>query len=180
MRKIALSLATIFAVVSISAAATGAYFSSTARIYNASFTTGNANLVFVVGNVETQEVDAGQWAFLTQNLYPGFEISNTVKLKNISASNIKLDVKLKLTSAQGDWDILKDNVLVRINDGSGVDTGFVSLGYLNSTGVNLGEIAKNAVKSYFVEVKIPSDAGNDIANKQLYNIVMEATGTQKP
>ena len=134
--------------------------------------------MFLADNNEEQSVNAGQWAFLTQNLYPGFEISNTVKLKNISVY-IKLDVKLKLTSAQGDWDFLKDNVLVRINDGSGVDTGFVSLGYLNSTGVNLGEIAKTLL-NLLRRSQNPSDAGNDIANKQLYNIVMEATGTQKP
>lgn len=62
------------------------------------------------------------------------------------------------------------------------NTGWKTLAEWNANPIALpdGSLAQNAMRTYTVRVRIPSDAGNEIANKSLTNVTFTLTGTQAP
>lgn len=81
MKKIAMSLLTITAIVSLVAGATNAYFSDNATSYNNTFTAGTLNLQLSDANEGWSEAVSGTWNS-PSNWAPGQEVDSTIHLRN--------------------------------------------------------------------------------------------------
>ena len=172
MKKILIGFLGIIFVISATAASGYALFSANANVDNIAFTTGTAGLQFSADN-NTYSDSYTYSSWFEQNVYPGYDHTTVVDLKNNSSSNISLAISAQLTSATGDWGALASVARVKINgvDGSLADWNS-GVSSINLT-LNPGQAAGINVEFY-----IPTSAGNEISGKQLStNWVF--TGTQQ-
>lgn len=114
-------------------------------------------------------------------------------LKNDSTSNgpeLTLALKGRLTTAAGDWGVLKDAVRMRIcyystTPGDHCDennkTNWMTLAEWNTTARDLpGPLVQGPEKRYAIQVLLPSNFDNTVAGKQISNLNFEIVGTQLP
>lgn len=181
MRKILFSLLTITLVAATTIGATRAYFSDTVTATGLTLATGNADLKIDVG---TGFEDNFNLSFLgaSEGLYPGDTDWVHAMFSNQSQSDIDLNLKAKLTAATGDWGALKDVLQLRIVDHSNTSLVYVNwktLAEWNANPIAFGnplEIGKDF--PYRFQLRVPTGAGNEIANKTLSNITFEITAEQ--
>ena len=204
MKKIFLSLALIGLLGSGAIAATRAYFSDVAEVKGITISSGNADLKFETEAVDGVDANGhnkyigldsidfdnsllAAFKNLTKNLYPGFYASGALWLQNRSSGDFDLSVNGRLVSAS-DWPNLADVVSIRVTAKSGYGTG--STGWKTLTEWNAvdgiqfpGRNIPNYVlygdhQGYDVEIKVDSNAGNEIANLTLDDVVFELLATQ--
>ncbi|PKN02832.1 hypothetical protein CVU76_02290 [Candidatus Dojkabacteria bacterium HGW-Dojkabacteria-1] len=114
-------------------------------------------------------------------------------LRNSSTANgVPLDFNLegRITSAGGDWGLLKDAIKMRIclyNDTPGnhcdtdKTTGWMTLADWNTAARSLpGPLLQGAPVHYAINLYIDPSFGNAIANKAITGLNFEITGTQVP
>lgn len=128
MKKIYLSILTIIITISLVGGATFAVFSNKATSGPNTFATGNADLKIAIdtdkdGVKSAWQDDVEPWNQYMQdnwqNLYPGWEDSYWIYLKNDSNSPITLKVRPEIANIN-DWNNLLDNIYLGFSwsDGS--------------------------------------------------------------
>src|SRR5690606_22463 len=136
---------------------TYALFSSQLTLAGWQLTTGQALLL--AGHSE-QDLQAGTYTpqISLENLYPGFTASQDLYLKNASSVPIALDVTGHLDIPDGDWDVLKDVVQMRIKSAtSSSSTGWKSLtAWSQPEGINLpgSSLAQQEVRHLLLEIQM--------------------------
>lgn len=191
MKKIILSVLSIFLTIGLVGGTAYALFTDNAEIQGVTITSGNADLQFELGGYNGIELSYWETLNLSSfsssipRLYPGFQTQGELWLRNNSASIFPLSVFGKLTSAGGDWVALSDKIEIAINAHSGFGSGSTdwhTLAEWNSTGfalpTNVPHKTINSHWGYDVYLKVKADAGNEISGKTLSNIVFTLTGTQ--
>jgi hypothetical protein len=188
MKKIAMSLATIAMVATMSIGATGAYFSDQASVKGINFNSGNANLVIYGQNDDDVNITdvVSNWP---KTLYPGASDWGVVELSNKRTANIALNVSGQLTEATG-WNSsrLKEAVEIKITNANNSVTlvDYHNLVWWNAADRNLNlQIPQNTdatVRMYIrVRTNYASDGvevGNEVANMSLTNVKFVLTGAQ--
>jgi hypothetical protein len=189
MKKILLSILAIALTVGTVSASAYALFNDKVEVAGVTITSGNADLVIYDGGTQNpiQSVVSGLNTKL-QNLYPGFVDYAKMDFVNNSKSDIKLKLTGQLTSINGHWSDLYNQIEVAIvYDPSNI---YSSLNLPESgkwhtlgdwsTGFDLdgGLLDKTTPKTYEVYIRVKDTATSEqIANKWLSgNLVF--TGTQ--
>jgi len=183
MKKILLSFLAIILTVGVVSGTAYALFSSTVTVSGITLATGNANLVIRDGNINGQIIN-GYTGLSFNKMYPGFRDYGSFNFQNSSNSQIDLALTAQLTHAEGDWDLLKNNIFVAIGTGTKDNpnflTGWISLSDWNASSRSLGVpvLAYGQNATYNLYVYVPADADNTIAGKTLSNVTFVVTGTQ--
>ncbi|MCL5784255.1 MAG: hypothetical protein M1142_02790 [Patescibacteria group bacterium] len=185
MGKIISGLLGLVMVVAVVSGTAYAVFSDQVQVSGVTLSTGNADLQIWDGDGWQESLSS---ALFTGNTYPGWQQGQYFALQNNSASNIGLDVTARLTSApSGNWGLLSPIVQVAVvqydsqaaalaavaanNPGlGGVDasTGWQTLAAWNASPIAIStNLLKGAQGDFVIWGKIPSDAGNSIANQSL-------------
>lgn len=191
MKKIILGVLGVVAAVGIAGGAAFALLSDTVSVSGLSLAAGNADL-------QIEHSNGGNYNVGLTGLFPGEGWSNGIKVaqptfSNVSLSPIDLDLTMRLTTASGDWDVLKHAVEVYVKrlDNAGTPTGWITLNQLNSGEVALpGPLTKGDTE-YEVYIRVPYQyqdhysangydyiVGNEIAGKSITNVTIVVTGTQ--
>lgn len=197
-RRIIVGLAIIALTLAGVAGATIAYFSDRVEVTGVTIAMGTADLEL---NYTTNNTDAGYDANSSDEidlnlnitgLYPGYKDQGDVWLRNVSQSQISLRPYVQLF-AQGNWNALKNKIQVKITDKGHDGTGTYSWGWQdlewwNSQVHPISDADGIAPESdpngttyshqYLIEVKVKSDAGDEIQGKSLTNIRWVITGEQ--
>ncbi len=180
MRKIYFSLTAILLVVGAVAGASYAVFSNSVTSGLNAFATGNADLKIKIDTNKDGTATSNWQDEVTpydqhvkdnwQNLYPGWEDTYWVYLKNDSSSPIKLKIVPEIKN--NDWNNLLDNIYMSFSwlNGSN-DTGSKTLReWINADDnpelvpvLDQGEDAGPWVVKFY----IPETAGNNIAEKTI-------------
>lgn len=157
--------------------ATLALFQDTSTVNGITISAGDADLQIFNGSAYVNNWNVSQ---ALTGLHPGYSETIDAKFKNASVSDIPLTLAVKLTSAGGDWNVLKDAIHIKIANAAN-DTTFLdkSLADLNSGFWGFGpNLAHNAERTYKVTVYVPNTYGNEIAGKSITNVTFQITGTQ--
>lgn len=177
MRRIYLSVLAIAATLALVGGATYALFSNPATSGPNTFATGNADLKIAIdtnkdgtksgwGDTATPAFSE-KWA----NLYPGWEESYWVYLKNDSSSPITLKALPKINITSYSTGFLWDEVFMEITLGNGSgSTGKYSLrSWVNNTNLYLSPVLGKGEEHgpWVVKFSIPTTAGNEIANQNI-------------
>ncbi|MEA3355223.1 MAG: SipW-dependent-type signal peptide-containing protein [Patescibacteria group bacterium] len=199
-KKIIISLSMIALTIAGVTSATIAYFNDTVTVTGVTIAMGTADLE---SNHTTDNTDSGYDTNSTDlidlnltipGLYPDFEASGNIWLRNISGSPIDLRPYTRLTAATSlngdDWSLLKDQIEIKITD---LNDGNYSLGWQtlewwnselrpisNTTGITVEASSDGVANShnYTIEARVKSDAGNDIQGKSLTGVTWEIIGEQ--
>jgi len=183
MKKIYLSILAIVATIGLVAGATYALFSNKAISGPNTFATGNADLKIAIDTdkdgIKSNWDDSVTPAFPEKwtNLYPGWEDSYWIYLKNESTSPISLRVFPQLSNAAGDG-IMLDNVYLQflyadgtaVLNSNGNSCGNVTLRWWldNPDSFDIGDLTQGQERGpWVVQFSIPVTADNSIANKSL-------------
>lgn len=181
MKKIITGFLGILMVTAVVGGSAYALFSSTATVSGIAINTGSASLL--VGDNSTMTDDWDLSGFSVDNIYPGFQDDDYFYLENASTSPIDLTVTGQFTSYSGNWNALKDVIQIRVvrTDNSAA-TSWRTLADWQAGPVTIpgGEIAYGDTEQYQVMMRVPSSAGNEIANKSLSNMTFTFVGTQAP
>jgi hypothetical protein len=176
-----LLIALVIASVSLSAYA---LFSSTANVSGLTFSTGSADLQI--------STDGSSWSnsvslpSLYENMAPGFTSSQSIYLKNVSLSNINLDVFTRLvdsspTANEAAWDIIGHKIIVsfqKLVDSTWTDIALGSLSQWKDTGFTLDSLAVNSPQNYRMLVSL-SGIENADASQVLSDLSFNFVGTQQ-
>jgi len=180
MKKVYLSILAIVATLSLVGGATYALFSSKATSGPNTFATGNADLKIAIDT--DKDGTKSDWADKVtpweqyqqnnwQNLYPGWEDSYWVYLKNKSASPITLEVFPKVEITHWSTGALWDKVFLQFFYENGSEaTSKANLRWWRDhpQAVNLGEINQGQERGAWVATfSIPTTAGNEITNQNI-------------
>lgn len=127
-------------------------------------------------------------AYIANALYPGQSDWGHVKLINESDPGVDMNLQARLTSAGGDWGVLKDVLEMRVREytGDGVtdtfggSTPWMNLSDWNSADRNLpgNPLLANDEQEYWIEVRLPASADDSVKGKTITDIAFEITGTQ--
>lgn len=196
MNKIIAGILGTLLTIGVAGGAVYAVYTSQATAAAVVFETGNANLQLWNGSGWVTTWSPSNFIF--SGMYPGYggsgvDETNSTQyqqffLKNLSTSDISLDVTAKLRdgvteSPPGAWDVLKDKVYVAVllPDWSG-GTGWHTLNEWNTTGYSLpgGSIAQNVQREYRFYVRVDGSVGNEISGQSLSAIQFDFNGTQSP
>ena len=194
MKKILLSVLAITLTVGLVSGAAYAVFSDTAEVNGIAISTGNADLRINGANNLSNALDV-------DNVYPGWMDGEKFYLTNNSSSNIGLEVTAKIREKSQDWNILKDEIKVRVleyvneshanndlNDGKPgenistpptKDTGWKTLEEWKASEKEItgSPISQNDTRYYVVWGYVNSSAGNNIAQKNV-RVNYDLVGTQ--
>lgn len=157
--------------------ATLALFQDTGTVSGITISAGDADLRIYNGSAYVNNWNVGQ---TLAGLHPGYEETVDAWFKNVSASEIPLSLAVKLTSAGGDWNVLKDAIHIKIADATGATVLLdKSLADLNAGFWGFEpSLAHNAEKQFKVTIYVPNTYGNEIAGKSITNVTFQITGTQ--
>ncbi|MFH1366446.1 MAG: LamG-like jellyroll fold domain-containing protein [Patescibacteria group bacterium] len=115
-----------------------------------------------------------QWA----SVYPGWQDSYEVYLKNVSSSDIDLSI-LPVVEETGSSQALYENTYLEITwKNGGMTTGRYNLGeWKTNTTLELETLAQNEESSpYLIKLDIPKTVGNEIADSEIeFNLAFNAT-----
>jgi predicted ribosomally synthesized peptide with SipW-like signal peptide len=173
MKKIILSLSVIALVAVVAVGVTRAYFSSTATISGNTFTSGSFALK--IDNDPNPNWQNWTDGFTTPagffaNLYPGYEYSQIIDIKNVG--NVDGVASIKLNSNGGPN--LYRSMVVKVyydqeNNGFTGSEPAAAQGTLDAyTGTyTLGPIGANKVASVKVVWSIPTSVGNEIMGESI-------------
>lgn len=190
MKKIILSILTVVAVAGLVGGATYAVFSNKVTSGPNTFATGNADLKIAIDTDKDGTKSA--WSDLVTpafperwtNLYPGWEDSYWIYLKNESSAPIDLKARPEVTVTSESYWEMKDKIKMEIDWLSGGhSTGSWPLRDWTSVDNNpyLDPILAPGQEAgpWVVKFSIPTDAGNEIADQ---NIVFDLifNGIQQP
>lgn len=130
-KRLIVSLALIALTLAGVTGATIAYFSDTVQVTGITIAMGTADLeMSYQGNEPSNYQDGPITLDLNlSGLYPGVGESGSFWLRNVSQSPIALRPFVRLTSAGGDWDALKNKIEVRITDKGHDGSGTYSWGW---------------------------------------------------
>jgi len=170
MKKILIGFLGLMMLVGVVGGTAYALFSSTVTVNNVAISAGNATLEFSPDNTNWySDYTFSQW--MAQNVYPGWSDCVNFWVRNVSSSDIKLDVSAQLMSATGNWDAFKDLLVVDIQqDGNpGIsrtpanwNAAKISLNFsLNKPGLS------GATKKVNICLTVPTTADNTIADQWL-------------
>jgi len=181
MKKISLSIFAIVLTIGLVASTAYALFSDTVQVSGITISSGNADLmIYAYGTTDPIE---GSLSLVTlPPLYPGYTENFKLDFKNNSTSSINLNLTAKLTHAEGDWNSLKDKIMLAYSDtGTGDEptSAWRTLDFWYTNGITIGTpLTKlEGIKTYKFFVKV-LDFNNTFANKILSNMSFEITGTQ--
>lgn len=186
MTKILSGFLGLVLVASVVAGTAYALFSSSATVSGITVTAGSAALLVKNGEDFTDSWNTG---LNLNNVYPGYNNSTTITLKNNSTTPISLGITGQLTAATN-WPNLADAVEIAVNNG-GSSTGWKTLAQWNAAPVAFPgpAIPSGTAQDYTVYVRVPtvydsgalagSPVGNEIAGQILSNITFTLTGTQE-
>lgn len=173
----------IFLVIIFVSYAAYSLFFSTASISGVTFSTSSAALQ--VGDGINFDTTWEPHDFLFENMVPGGDpIVKDFSLKNVSESDITMNLGAKLGSSftespVGSFDAIKNDILVRITQGTGSTASWETLDTFKSTGINFDNgLSKNESRDYHFEVKLDADADNSVSGKGLQSVVFEFSGEQ--
>ena len=201
MKKILYGFIGLFLVIGIVAGTAYAIFTTSANVTGVVLGTATPGLHLCDSQLGNPSGCAASYTFPTNNpfgpLVPGGEDYAEFFLKNISSEGLiaggnvlNLDLSAKITYAEGNWDELKDAILMRIcvhttlPNVSHCDvtqaTEWKSLAQWNSTGFALlgGPLGQGVTKGYTVMYRLPSYFDNAVAGYQIENMTIVFTGTQ--
>ncbi len=183
MKKIIIGLLSLFSVVAISAGTAYAAFSSSVTVSDVAFTTGTSGLQVSLDETNwTSSVDIGGPSHMVvQNAFPGYTSPAThIFFKNTSTSAINLKLSGQLTSATGDWNILKDVSTVSATNDRNSNNASFTLDQWNASARDMGiTLAPSQEVGVSIVLSISPSADNTIAGKTL-NTQWVITGTQTP
>ncbi|HUV71563.1 MAG TPA: SipW-dependent-type signal peptide-containing protein [Clostridia bacterium] len=191
MRKIYLSILAIVATVALVAGATYAAFTNKATSGPNTFATGNADLKIAIDTDKDGTKSAWQDSVIPafperwENLYPGWEDSYWIYLKNESSAPIDLTVRPEIAVTSHSSGQMRDKIKMEIDwQSGGHSTGSHPLRawivppddnpYLDpvlAPGQEAGP--------WVVKFSIPADAGNEIAD-QTITFDVKFNGIQQP
>jgi predicted ribosomally synthesized peptide with SipW-like signal peptide len=191
MKKIYLSLLAIIATVALVGGATYAVFTNAATSGPNTFATGNADLKIAIDTdkdgVKSDWADSATPAFPEgwTNLYPGWENSYWIYLKNNSSSPITLKVKPKLNiTSYTAWQ-LWDEVYMEISwaDGTHSSGSWPLRAWVTPPDDNpyLEPVLPQGYDTgpWVVKFSIPTTAGDEIQNKNItFDLIFD--GIQQP
>lgn len=174
-------IALVIASVSLSAYA---LFSSTANVSGLTFSTGSANLQI--------STDASIWSSsvslpsLYENMTPDFTSTQNIYLKNVSLSDIGLNVYTQLIDSspatnEAAWNIIGSKIIVsfqKLVDSNWTDLASGSLLEWRDTGFNFDSLALNSSQEYRMLVSL-SGIDNADAGQVLSNLSFNFVGTQE-
>lgn len=156
MKRIALSLATIAAVVTLSVASTGAYFSDTKVAYNNTFATGTVTLADVSG------------ASLTvTNLVPGIPQTFDRSIGYVGSANADLYMGNRGYSAPADNNYIADKLWVTIYDKDGWAVKYN--GWANGLATSWTQIASNVTQNTTKDYRMVFTLDNSFTNQTVNN-----------
>lgn len=172
MKKIYLSILTIVTALALVSGATFALFSNKATSGPNTFATGNADLKIAIDTdkdgVKSAWDDSVTPAFPERwtNLYPGWEDSYWIYLKNDSSSPIILEVLPTVDITSYDIAALWDEVFMEITwlDGSHSTNKFSLRAWRENTSLYLEPTLAQGAETgpWVVNFSIPTTAGNEI------------------
>ncbi len=175
MKKVYLSILAIVATLSLVGGATYALFSNEATSGPNTFATGNADLKLRHNPTQgwADSYGGSNW----DNLYPGWEDSYNVYLKNNSSSPITLRAFPRIESVSGNW-MLLDNIYLQFLYADGTPAlnsnsnpcGNVTLRWWldNPDSFDIGDLTQAQERGpWIAKFTIPTTVGNEIANKTI-------------
>lgn len=188
MKKIWLSVLAIVVTVGIAAGVTYAVFTNTAASGPNTFATGNADLKIAIDTdkdgIKSAWGDSATPAFPEgwEDLYPGWENSYWIYLKNESSSPITLKVRPEVSN--NDWNNLLDNIYLGFSwlDGSHQVGPWPLRDWIsvdNNPYLEPELLQSDDSGPWVVQFSIPTTAGNEIADKTL-NFDLIFNGIQQP
>ena len=174
-----------------------ALFKDEAQVKGVSISTGDANLQIAMGSGWEDEHNFNNDLF--QNMYPGFSTGHSFKLKNVSQSDISLNINSQISQKSGNWGSLKNLLLMALieydseanaqldladqtagND-AGVlkSSGWKSLDswYTNSFSISSSNLNPDQIGYYNLWLKL-TDEADDSVNQLGVNMVLQITGEQ--
>lgn len=185
MKKIVISILAIVLTVGVVSSSAYALFSSNVNVSGITFSTGNADLVLYDGGTDmliSDFIPSLNGSNKLKSLYPGFRDYTNVDFYNNSASDIGLNLKMRLTSADGSWGDLNNKIYVAITPKGVEPTGadWHTLSAWNAAPISFGTVLDHdgLRDSYRVSFAVDDNAGNEIAGKSMPNVTFVVTGTQ--
>ena len=199
MKKILYGFIGLFLVIGIVAGTAYALFTSQATVTGMVLGTSTPGLKVSFMNKTNatptgyySSIDFLGWGHTFAPLLPGEEDWGAFFLKNDSTGTTDpLHFKLKgsITAAQGDWNILKDVIQMKIcvfdqtQDNScntGHQTNYMTLSEWNTTGGDLPgtDLLQGTERAYVVVFYIHPSHGNSISGKTITDMTMQVIGTQ--
>ena len=192
MRRIYLSVLAIAATLALVGGATYAVFSDPATSGPNTFATGNADLKIAIDTNKDGAMSA--WDNLATpafperwtNLYPGWEDSYWIYLKNESSAPIDLRVRPKITITSESYWEMRDKIKMEIDWRSG---GHSTKSYPLRAWITPDDnpyldpvLAPGQVAGpWVVKFSIPTDAGNEIANQKItFDLVFDGIQVVTP
>lgn len=191
MKKIISGLFGIIMTTTVVSGVAYSVFTSTAVAEGINVTAGSAGLK-ILNIVSGSFVDYWNTGLNLDNVYPGFEQTTQVTLKNDSTAAVSLEVTGQITAADN-WPNLTEAVEIKITDhsDSSKSTNWMTLSEWKDAPVTFpGEaIKQNEEKMYDVSIRVPhqysenttlagTEIGNEISGLTLENIQFTLIGTQ--
>ena len=176
-----LLIALVIASVSLSAYA---LFSSTANVGGLTFSTGSANLQ--ISSDGTNWASSVSLLSLYENMSPGSTSTQNIYLKNVSLSDIGLNIYTQLVDSSPTtnvtaWGVIGSKIIVsfqKLVDSSWTNLVSGTLSQWKETGFNFDNLAKNNQGDYRMLVSL-SGVENADAGKILSGLSFNFTGTQE-
>lgn len=176
-----LLIALVIASVSLSAYA---LFSSTANISGLTFSTGSADLQ--ISTTDSNWSNTVSLPPLYENMAPGFTSTQNIFLKNVSLSDINLNVYTQLidsspTANGAVWDIIGEKIIVtfqKLVDSTWTDIASGPLLQWRDSGFNFDTLSRNISQNYRMQVSL-NGIENEDSSQVLSDLSFNFTGTQE-
>lgn len=178
MKKILKSLFIVAVLTVLVTGATRAVWVDPAQITDNQFTTGNADIKLADGQGSGWVDDLN--TFTADEIYPGWTEDFTFHIRNESESPITLNIVAKLSVLWSDYNLLKDNLMLRFSwdDGAPKTTGEASLRWWkDNAGASLGNLGQSTQREYTAHFRL-EDVNNNFQDRDLTFTVL-LTGTQQ-
>lgn len=187
MTKVITGLTGLVVTVALAGASAFALFSDTVTVTNAQISTGNADLQISLDNATWSEGINFADMFLLDGIFPGYTDTGTFYLRNNSDSAGDMSVSGLLASRSGNWNALKDKVMVTMQVGDNAPvTGSLAAWETEKALTPTNTLGGGEVVAVTATIMVDSTAGNEIANKTLSTNweftgdLVNATGSAAP